>query len=93
MCAFMRQNITIYRWNNYTSMGNVEQKYDIYNNRGNIDNRWFFIGAGVLFLKTVPRSENRASATKMSGGSWDKHAFCWTKAKNGLRTRNVSRCT
>ena len=46
----------------------------------------FFIGGGVLFLKTVPRSENRASATKMSGGSWDKHRVLLGESKKWLES-------
>lgn len=44
----------------------------------------FFTGAGVLFLMTIPRSKNNALATKMSGGSWDKHLVMLDESKKWL---------
>ena len=44
----------------------------------------FMIGAGVLFIKTIPRSGSSASAAKMSGGSWDKHRVLLKESREWL---------
>ncbi len=44
----------------------------------------FMIGAGILFLKTIPRSGSSESATKMSGGSWDKHRILLKESREWL---------
>ena len=41
-------------------------------------------GAAYLFISTIPRSENSRTATKMSGGSWDKHRTLLDKSRKWL---------
>lgn len=44
----------------------------------------FLAGSAYLFLTTIPRSESSAKATKMSGGSWDKHRLLLNESREWL---------
>lgn len=49
----------------------------------------FLIGSGYLFITTVRRSDSSAKATKMSGGTWDKHRELLGESREWL---NAAKC-